>query len=349
VEKIGPTRRQLLIGSAASAAATFATLMGWEVVSTPAQTTPKPTYFSVFGLHDTPNDGGSQNVQLAINDLTTLGARYLVVINPSERLIEATLEHGIKLINRIYFNDNVFDESKARLIMRKLSSFLDHPIVQPFNEVNNSGFTGNIPIAPEQHAVDLIRATELISSYGGTTLITPMDQGFIYNFEGQQLNNYQYQTQLTSILRSERPLDWFKRKVALGSHAYTHVGDADMDKFDPRQLTPSYRIQKIDQITREELGFQPDHYLLETGPWQDHFSPYSSGYYARETIRILASSIPEDVKLKCACFWVYANHVQRPISHQDDPKQFGFEYSVWRGKNGPQPIYQQAIDYATRL
>jgi hypothetical protein len=347
VERIRPTRRQFIIGSAAA----FTTLMAWEAISAPAQTSSDsnhPTYFSVFGMHDTPNDGGSQNVQLAIDDLNILRAKYLVALNPSERLIEASLRSGIQLINRIYFNDNQFDETKTRLIMKKLSSYLEHPIVQPFNEVNNKGFTGNISITPEKHANDLIEAAELISSYGGITLITPMDQGFLEQTEGQGLTDYEYLAELAANLNTLRPSDWLKERVAIGSHAYTHIGDADMDKFDPRQLTPTYRIQKIDQIVRRHLGFQPDHYLLETGLWQDSNRPYPPEYYARETIRILDSPVDEDIRLKCACFWVYANHAQRPINHRRDPKQLGFEYAVWRGVNGPQTIYQKVAEYANK-
>lgn len=293
----------------------------------------------IFGLHGPPVKGGGLNHDQLIDDLNTLNAKWVTLLDPDEDVIERVLESGINLITRVPFTDNIYNEDWLVEVMKKLTKFIKKPIVIPFNEVNLESETGGIPRPPRQHVEEFYSATEVISSYNGLSLITPMSQDALTEIEGKKLSDIEYLNEYTWHLKEKTPRDWAEKKIATASHIYTQVA------FPGRDVSPIPRIGMINAILLKNLGFIPDHYITEGGIGQNVTWPYGDRYMAQESIKLMDLFMPGHLKVKCYNFWVLANQAQRSKIERWTPDLRKFELASWRAPEGPKKIYLDVADY----
>lgn len=303
----------------------------------PEKTTPpekEPKTFDMFGLHDTPNVGGSRDIKVAISDLQTLGAKFLVTLDPSLQLLKDTTAADIAVISRAYLPNNTFDDDYLIRLMRKLKHVTDIPLVQPFNEVNLLQETGGVVKLPEQHIrSDFLQAADLISLLGGRTLLTPLAQE-------APVDEYDYLDRMLITLLQNKTPQWIARYIALGVHSYI---------FTPGE-NPWQRIQRLDSLVVKNVGTHLPIYVTEAGIHQTQTRQQNDETIGRETVRLLDTPIPLNLPIQSFCFWVLANFAQRPREHQTEASSVlhDFEVATWRGLHGPKQVFKRVQEYAQK-
>lgn len=289
----------------------------------------EPKTASIFGLHDTPNVGGSYDIDMAIEDATRLGAKSLLMMDPGPQLIKDTTRAGIGVIGRAYLPGNRFDEERLTNLMRKLTPHIDKPVVQPFNEVNLLKETDDVAVSPQQHAFDFAKASDLIARRGGIALLTPMAPR-------APINDILYLERFMNVYLTIKSPDYVAQNNAIGAHAYV---------FKPGQ-NPWEHVQRVQSVFDRFVPALPV-YVTEAGVFQDLKNPIDEDVVGSETLRILETPIPAGLDVKSFCFWVLSNFAQRPKDHEEkaDDELRGFELSAWRAPNRLKSVYTKVLEY----
>ncbi len=294
-----------------------------------------PKTFTIFGLHGTPNPGGSDNLELTITDARRLRAKWWVALDPTEEELAAFGNAGINVITRLLLPDNNFN---ARLIESAIKKpNISNLLIQPFNEPNRDVENGGKVVSPEEHMRQaFIPAARAIISRGAIPLLTPLAQ----RAQDGGIDEGSYFARMLDVLKREAP-DILSGNLAIALHNYIFEPGEDFWQR-PRQLA---------EIVRTSLGFIPPIYITEAGLHQSLEKQFSEELLASETIRLLDSSIPNDLPVKAFCIWVYANFAQRPANHRsiiENEEVRAFELAAWRKGDGETPIFLAVENYASQ-
>jgi hypothetical protein len=293
----------------------------------------------ILGGHDTPNPGGSRDIQQFISDLKTLGMTTAVCIDPSLQIVEALNQAGIRLIVRLVQEHNVFDERNIMWTINKLKGV--HGVsFQPFNEPNIEG----ADVSPEDHIRDHFMSAArvilpIIAPHGGTLLLTPLAP--YARFQGSdELDAYR---RMLTVLRDELTGedDWMWKHIEICAHAYSYyIGDARIWN----------RLEQLHKITNEVTGSAVPIEITEAGLNIDYQDQYTDTQIMQETVRILKSPIPPPLRgsVRSFCLWLTANYAQRDQWHQrlgadQEKRQLElerFEIAALRRLDGVTPTYQ---------
>jgi hypothetical protein len=253
--------------------------------------------------------------------LITLKAKSLVTLDPSVELLEQLKAIGVQPIIRGFLPANRFWGEEISRTLTKLKEHAIPIINQPFNEVNLLSNTNESPRSPTDHiSQDFIPAAELIDSYGGLTLLTPLAQRAqttINNFQYDDTLYFRYQL---TALKKQKSVNWIRNRVAIGFHSYT---------FSPNE-SPHKRIYAAHQLTKDILGISLPFYVTEGGLFQDTDQVYPEAVVSESTVSLLSSSLPKETKVESFCLWVLANMAQRPADNELTEELKDFEVAAWR-------------------
>lgn len=280
--------------------------------------------YSDFGIHDTPNVGGSADVQTAISDMVRLGAKTVVILNPSPEIQLQANQAGVQIINRFFSPGNTYEADGFEAFIQSVKAHQRNPILQPYNEVDLPG--DHQKEAAVHVKEDFAPAAEHAVAAGCQVLFTPVSQnphspdyGYDYMFEG-----------LTE-LKKQFPVSWTAEHIHLGLHNYIfYLGE-----------NPWKRVRIMDDLTYEVLGRHLPIYITETGLFQDQKRRYRRNLVANETRRMLTMDLPLGPQIEAVCFWVLSNYAQRPAEHmhKNSSELRDFEVAAWRGINGVREEY----------
>ncbi len=303
---------------------------------------------TIFGGHDTPNPGGSKDVQQFVSDLEALGMGTAVCIDPSSRLVAALDQAGIRLIVRLVQEHNVFNERNVMWTLNKLDG-VPGVTIQAFNEPNIEG----IAISPEDHVRrHFMSAARVIlprvAPFGGTLFLTPLAPYAKF----QAMDELDAYRQMLVALNDEITLDeqWMWSHIRIGVHAYSYyLGDNRIWG----------RIQKLSAIAEEMTGRSLPLEITEAGLNIDWPNQYTDEQILVETIAMLQSPIPPSLTgtVRSFCLWVTANYAQRDAWHQDlgrDQQELQteldkFETAALRRLDGVTPTYLAIKDQAAAV
>lgn len=308
----------------------FLKLCGLSPFSTELIFHKRPKLFSVFGLHDTPNIGGSLIPDMTITDVKSVGGKSLVVLDPSEQTLKAAAAGHTPVLSRAYLPDNRFHGDELETMLLRLKRFNPHPVVQPYNEVNLLAETGNIPVSPEEHMRDFLSAAEIITSRDGMVLLTPLAQK-------AEVDEIAYLQEMLMGL-NDMP-SWLTDRLGIGIHNY--IFGVDEDQWP--------RVMKIHQIVQGALGRSLPIYITEMGLYQNRHKYFDQLAVAEETVRLIDERIPAGLRIESANFWVLANFAQRPKEHQKREELHDYELSAWRGLDGQNQVFWRVLLYSLGL
>ena len=248
----------------------------------------RPT-FSVYGLHGTPDLGGGVDSELLVSDLINLGAKWLVSLDPSEELLQRIKSSNIGLIIRTSEPENTFTPDYQVSLLKKYQKYIPNLVIQPFNEVNLLAETGGKVIpAPEHISKSFIPTAELISEYGGLTLITPLAQRTSYpNFE-----ELPYYIESLRQLKKAKDISWILNNLALGVHSYIFTPGEDQWR----------RVSILASAAQQILEVNLPIFITESGLYQTRQTNFSQELVARETIRQLETPVPYHLPIQSNCF-----------------------------------------------
>jgi hypothetical protein len=293
---------------------------------------------AILGGHDTPNPGGSKDIQTFVSDLKALGMKTAVCIDPSPRVVEALDRAGIRLIVRLVQEHNVFDERNALWTLNKLAR-VPGVTVQAFNEPNIEG----VAISPEEHVRrHFMSAARVIlpriAPYDGAMLLTPLAP--YARFQAMdELDAYrQMLVALQDEMASEEQWMWNHLRIAVHAYAY-YPGDQRIWS----------RVQKLSAIAEEITGRILAVEITEAGLNIDWLGQYTDEQIMAETIAMLQSPIPPSLSetVRSFCLWITANYAQRDEWHQElgtDQQELQteldkFETAALRRLDGVTPTY----------
>lgn len=310
--------------------------------------------YKIYGLHDTPNGGGSTHLDIIAYDINILRPRSLTLLDPSQALLEFAKEAGLSVAFRISQNNNHFDAKKVATESDKAFTHTENLVLQPYNEINLLDETGGRPMSPKEHIEQhFLPAAKLIAQVAkrhqrrARVLITPLAQR-APKVEG--LDEKEYFKKMLNYLGPH--LETLDVDLALGLHAYEFIKGQDTERskdFEDYKDALEY-VQKRYRDAQEILGLNLPIYVTEAGIHQTIDNPFSDKVVAKETRRILETAIPNGLLLEQFNLWVFYNYFQRPKGHQypEDPalKKMldGFELSALRRSTGVTEAYQQIAD-----
>ncbi len=298
-------------------------------IGPPMPTVEQKKAFDVFGLVDVPNVGGPINHELAINDLKTLGAKKVVSLDPDRRYLEKLIDQRFLVIDRVYLQDNKFNEKALRANLQKFNNLGQRPIVQPFNEVNLLEETAGFYIEPEKHVKEtFLPAAKEIINERGMALVTPMAQR-------SEIDEEEYFVRMLKQIKESMPAVIIRKDIGVSIHNYTFTPDEDS----------MYRLKKIGRIVRNCLGMSVPLYVTEAGLYQDSIKSYPSDVVGIDIIRVLNTGLPTDLNIGSYCFWVLANNAQRENSDNTLLMQ-NFEQAALRGADNKTAAYDLIAQYA---
>lgn len=286
--------------------------------------------FDIYGLHDAPIPGGSRNVPQLFDDIDILGANRLFSIDPSRIILEKAREKNISLDIRLILLYNRFSEQGIVNTLRKIPNGVN-TAVQPFNEVNLAHETGYRILDPQTHALDILKAHEVIKRANAKTIITPLAQNAPTE---NGIEEMEYYKQMLSYIAESVPPSYIREHFALGIHTYVeNTGDNIMD-----------RVSQLYLQAQQLLGTHIPVYITETGIHEYSDILNNPNETAEETIKLLRLPLPKGIPIEAVYPWVYANDAQRP---RDQREQFhNFEQQAWRKTQGPSQTFEQVAQYA---
>jgi hypothetical protein len=298
----------------------------------------RKTIWDVLGIHDTPNVGGSDNLEEFHRHLSDLGAKWVIGIVPRPEWYYWVEQMGAVPITRLLLPGNRFDEA---VLVRQLAGVPPHSLVIPFNEPNLVDETP-YPVLPELHAQDLLLAAELIAQAGCTTLITPLAQeGALIPEPGVLIHEVEYFERLLRELANLQSLEWIRTHMALAFHNY-HL------KYNIHQGSdPFYRLGAFYTHLVVPLIGTLDIYITEGGYFLADVPTIDYQAVADDTAALLARELPPALSdhLKMWSLWVYANLFQRPLEHHLDREAQRLERTALWQRAGPTPIYHAVVEY----
>lgn len=260
--------------------------------------------YDIYGIHDTPNVGGSFDLTLFEQDIWRLKPRWVTFTSPSSRLLRFSQAANLSVISRIYQKDNYFNAQLIKNEASKAFEFIKDPFLVPFNEVNLLEETGGISLSPEEHilkhflpSVDLISKIAENYQKRAQILITPLAQ--------RAPNEEAY---FAKMLQSLKPyLNRFNCDFALGLHAYIFEEDED----------PLQYIKDRYSMSQSILGVDLPIFVTEGGLYQTVEKGFSDEIVAKQTCKILKTSILTDLPIKAYILWLLSNYAQRPMEHRN--------------------------------
>lgn len=293
------------------------------------------TFHDILGVHDTPDTRGNINTDLAVQDINTLGAKFLTTLNPQKL---TKLESNVTLIARDYSRDNRFKKHRLKNILEIMENNQKAPLlIVPFNEPNLRRETDEEYRSPEDHVKDLLNAADLISGKGGITLITPLSQNAIAYEDDLPVDEFDYfRRMLIELSRHVSASDLLKY-AALGVHAYAmHPGE---------DIRP--RLYKLDGIVKEIFGIGLPMYITEGGLYQDRKTNYPPELVKRETRRLIETPIGDRLDIRSYILWLLSNKAQRPAdTTQNATFMDDFEAAALRTIFGVTPTYKMLEELA---
>lgn len=291
-----------------------------------------------MGIHDTPNVGGSRNLEEFERHLDHLDPKWVIGIMPGSEWYQSAENIGVAPITRLILPLNRFDE---RLLKRMLANVSPQSIVIPFNEPNLLGETGT-PLLPQVHARELILAAELIANQGCTTLITPLAQeGLLITAPGIKLYEAEYFEQMIAELRNLKSSAWIREHMALAFHNY-HLKYNINQGTEPMSRLSSYYFDIIVPALGElDIFITEGGYFLADSPTIDYHA------VAEDTRSLLGTELPSNLsgRIKMWALWVYSNLFQRPADDKLDSEAQRLERTALWQLSGPTPIYHAIVEY----
>lgn len=308
-------------------------LMGFCLPGGPFK--PEKKIRDILGFHDTPNSGGSINVELALSDILYLGGGRITGINLSEYLLRHSQSLGLTVTNRIDLPANHFMASTIGAEAEKVCRYVENPFFVPFNEVNLLQETGGEEVSPSEHIeAHFVPAVELISRVAkkhnkrARVLITPLAQ------DAPKICGFDEEAYFEEMLKCLGPyMAKLDCDLQLGLHPYIlHPGDNPIDY-----------IQRRHNKAREILGVELPIQATEAGLQHTKDSDYSQELIAAETVRILNIPIPAGLPLEGFDLWILANYAQRPAVPRNEELDI-FEKAAFRAWWGVTLAYQALAD-----
>ncbi|HEX2033764.1 MAG TPA: hypothetical protein VHS99_06245 [Chloroflexota bacterium] len=301
----------------------------------------RKTVWDVLGIHDTPNSGGSRNLEEFHRHLSHLCARWVIGIIPRPEWYYWAEQIGAVPITRLMLPGNRFDEEVLR---RQLAGVPPNSLVLPFNEPNLI-FETPYPVLPELHAQDLIMAAEVIAQAGSTTLITPLAQeGALIPEPGVMIYELEYFQRMLTEMTNLQSVSWIRQHMALAFHNY-HLKYNINPGSDPfHRLGAYYAHLVVPIIGRLDIYITEGGYFLADVPAIDYYA------VAEDTVALLDTELPPALSdhIKMWSLWVYANMFQRPPEHQREWEVQRIERTALWQASGPTPIYHAIVEYGRR-
>lgn len=294
---------------------------------------PQRRVSEIFGWHDTPEPGGSRNIDMAVQDVQELGVRWGTFIDPSERLVERMIFQAKVLpIIRIPQELNRYNRATLKKGLDKVVPYtlqIGVTIIQPYNEVMLKKEVGSVPVLPEDHIRnDFIPAVRQVAGYdpNARILLTPLAR------RSPPVEGIDEQMFLRRMARELAHFPDEQKRVDLALHPYFFPGE------DHNKAVWPY-AKEMAEIFEAELGRKPNIYFPEAGPYQLE-QQWEEEVYAREVRKILEEGfIPAELNVKAYNFWLYANdEVQRPRGTRVPPE---FNAAAWRDINGPRKVFKE--------
>jgi hypothetical protein len=323
-------RRQVIKSSAVAGALLAAGIISPRITFAGEGDPSKPTVFSIFGMHDTPNIGGSLNPQLAISDIQALGANFILTLEPNNDQLALAYKYQVPVLTRLFLPDNRTNIDHIDQVLEGVSKYIPDPVIIPFNEVNLVSETGGEKISPGGHIKeDFIPSAEQIISWGAIPAITPA---------AQRADSLSFTGEMLDELKRQKKGTWIKENLVFSLHNYT---------FYPQQ-SPILRIQSYDQLVKDRLGFSLPIYITEGGLYQTAENYFSEEEVAYSTLNLLNLTLPTGPKIETYCLWVLANMAQRPAieDHENQSELDDFEVAAWRVKDRVRLVYQAVSSLA---
>lgn len=269
---------------------------------------PKRRILDVYGLHDTPNIGGSMDVPLALDDFRRLRATGLTLLNPAPSLLAGSVVMGLSVAVRIYQENNIFNSRCVEAEVGKAFSYVDSPVFQLNNEVNLTRETNGESVSPREHLEkQFLPAAELVCQVAGSyrrrprILITPLAQ------KAPDVNGLDEEAYFKEFLGCLRPhISRLNCDLLLGLHAYI---------FEPGE-DPLVYIKERYLQAREIMERDLPIYVTEGGLHQSAERSFSDEVIAWEIKRILQTPIPNGLPLSEYDLWIASNYAQRPKEHR---------------------------------
>lgn len=305
----------------------------------PEQESSKPTKRSLIdalGIHDTPNVGGSLNVDVALKDIAGLNGHSLVAINPSEHLLKGIKAQNLTVIARIYQPGNRFKEDLVKSEAEKVFNYVEDPIFQTNNEVNLLKETGGVFVSPKAHVEEqflpavstIIKVAERYKRRA-QILITPFAQ------DAPVISGLNEEAYFSEVLDRLAPhVSALNCDFRLGLHGYV---------FKPGEDPLEY-VQKRVSKARSVLGVNLPINITEAGLHLTADKQFTPEIVADETCRILQTPIPDGLLVDTYNLWVGANFAQRPREDQSRKDLQNFEPAALRRLDGVSPTYQQIAE-----
>jgi len=291
------------------------------------------TTFERFGIHDTPNIGGSMNVTEAFKDFRDLGVKWVLAIDPSENFLAAARKSGIPIIIRTFFGNNEFDPDLLKKKLDKYTTFVKNPIIQLFNEVNLTQVeTGGREVTPEVHIErDFIPAAKHVIERGGKVLITPVAQRAI---TPSGITDLDYKRRMNQALANHPDF----------AHLIPFIYDAEHSYIFSPGENPQAWERRIHQENLDAFGLPMPIFITEKGLSQEQDTKFDGATYAKEVTRMLRMSSLPQIPIASEIFWLYANDSQRP--QRTRGRHESFELAAWKTIAGPTPVFQEVFQIA---
>lgn len=300
------------------------------------QVFPKPVkrLYEVYGIHDTPNGGGSIKKDLFRTDLQVLRPKGVTFINGSEDLLRIVRTANLSVVMRtVAPKKNRFDAEFVEKEVSKTFSCIEggDPIFQVTgNEPNLLHETGGVPVSPKEHIEKFfLPAAEIVSRiakrYGkrARILTTPLARN------APEINGLNEEAYFSEMLNCLRPyVNKLDCELVLGLHPYNlELNENPLDYIEKRYF-------KALSLLNIELPI----YATEAGIYQTTETGFDDDVVAAETSRILKMEIPSHLPIIGFDLWVLANDVQRP--KEDHGKFKDYEKAALRRLTGVTPTYR---------
>ena len=293
--------------------------------------------FERWGLVDVSSNGGPINHDVSIQDAHRLGAKVILSIDPDQRYLGKLVSEGFNVINRPYFENNIYEGNTLNRSLEKYNSLPKsvHMIIELFKEPNSPSQNGGSFLEPEDFISNrFIPAARGVIGRGGVALLSALDQR-AHLTTGVDEEDY-FSAMLKEVKRYTPELIPLE-KLGIAMHAYF---------FAPGE-NPWPRVEAFNELVRQILGQRMPIFITEAGLYQNSQMNYTSQTVGRETIRILDSFIPQNVDIKAFCHWILANKAQRPEDINDREEDDlikdlieGFEFAALRKVHGESEAYR---------
>lgn len=262
---------------------------------------------AIAGVHDTPNDGGSNRLVLAGRHFSELGVKNVTAINPSEDFLEA-LAGKFPITYRSYTSDNSYDPAKLKGLFLKIAGLnLQRPIIQHINEPNiKTSGARNDPLKLIRES--FMAGARQIVEQGGMAMFPPLAQD---TRSGSRVHQY-YEAMLEELPRHASS-EWLRENLVLGVHNYIMDSRRFVQNRDSADIWNWPRF--LSRGFQEKIGFKPPLYITEAGSYRYVGDRVSDAEAVMALEKFLLSSLPNDLDIRTVDIWLYSNLAQRPENH----------------------------------